>query len=64
MNPFLPSISLLVKLGSIAVHADELTSADGHQFDAAAIRSLLADPDIAEWIRQMNKEAFLPIKRK
>ncbi len=33
-----PSLGLLVKLGSIAVHAREATSSDGHQFDLIALK--------------------------
>lgn len=58
-----PSVSLLVKLGSIAVHADELLSPNCHHFDVAAMRSLLEDSEVVEWLQQMQKTAFLPVKR-
>ena len=65
MNPttLKPSVSLLVKLGSIAVHADELLSPSGHAFDRVAIQQLLLDPEVSSWLSEMNKEAMLPIKR-
>ena len=44
IEPFRPSLALLVKLGSIAVHAAEYISPDGHPFDKNAIQSLLDDP--------------------
>ena len=63
-NPTLtPGVSLLVKLGSIAVHADEATAAGGHEFDITAIRSLLNDPEVSTWLKRMDAIAFLPKKR-
>ena len=56
-----PSVALLSKLGSIAVHADEFTSAGAHEYDRIAIRSLLDDPEVRQWIADMK--AFLPVKR-
>lgn len=58
-----PSLRLLVKLGSIVVHADELTQPGGHEVDADAIRSLLADHEVIEWLRAMDAQSFLPKKR-
>lgn len=60
-DPFKPSTSLLVKLGSIAVHAEEFLSLKGHNFDRIALQSVLDDPEVVEWIRAMG--AFLPLKR-
>lgn len=54
-------IQTLVKLGSIVVHADELTSPHGHAVDSVAIRSLLDDPDVKAWIKSMGP--MLPLKR-
>jgi len=62
-EPLKPNVSILVKLGSIAVHADELTSPSGHQFDAAALSQLLEDPEVKTWLAAMDKMAFLPKKR-
>lgn len=58
-----PSITLLVKLGSIAVHADEMLSSNGHAFDRIALQGLLADPEIREWIEEMDRLAMVPKKR-
>jgi hypothetical protein len=58
-----PPISLLCKLGSIAVHADELTSPHGHKFDESALRSLLDDAEVKAWLHQMNGAALIPRKR-
>jgi len=59
-----PNLALLCRIASIAVHADELTSPDGHDFDRDAIRSLLADPEVADWLKKMGKAALIPVKRK
>lgn len=63
-DPLKPPASLLVKLGSIAVHVDEMLSPDGHAFDREAIKSLLTDPEVIEWTAAMDKLAFLPKKRR
>ena len=62
-NPLKPPASLLCKLGSIAVHVDEGLSAKGHEFDFVALKGLLEDPEVAEWLKQMDKLAFVPKKR-
>jgi hypothetical protein len=67
-DPMKPSVTLLVKLGSIAIHADELTddtpnAARGHKEDAATIKSLLSDPEVFAWMHKMRNMAFLPVKR-
>lgn len=59
-----PTTSLLVKLGSIAVHADELLSPDAHPMDQVALKSLLGDPEIVEWLKRMDEAALLPRKRR
>jgi hypothetical protein len=58
-----PSVALLVKLGSIAVHAEELLSPQGHQFDRAALQTLFEDQEVKAWIAQMTEMAMLPVKR-
>lgn len=58
-----PPITLLVKLGSIAVHADEMLSADGHDFDRIALQGLIADPEVVAWIKVMDAAAMVPKKR-
>jgi hypothetical protein len=57
-----PSIALLCKLGSIAVHVDEALSTEGHQLDWTVTRMLLADPEVKQWIADMG--ALLPRKRR
>ena len=63
MNPLNPSPSLLSKLGSIAVHAEEMLSSKGHEFDMSALESGLNDPEVREWLSAMNKMAMIPVKR-
>jgi hypothetical protein len=60
-NPEKPTLSLLVKLGSIAVHAEELLSPKGHPVDKIALQSLLTDPEVKQWLKDMG--AFMPVKR-
>lgn len=58
-----PPVTTLIKLGSLAVHADELLSPSGHEIDASAVKGLLADPEVRAWLGEMDKMAFLPVKR-
>lgn len=63
MNELAPPVTVLVKLGSIAVHADEMLSPGGHDFDRVALQGLLADPEILEWLKGMDRMAMIPKKR-
>ena len=63
-SPKDPPMSLLVKLGSIAVHADEMLSSDGHVFDRVVTEQLIRDPEVVAWLAAMNKLALIPKKRK
>jgi len=58
-----PKMSLLVKLGSIVVHAQEFYSPNGHSADKAALDQCLADPEVNDWIGEMTKLALVPVKR-
>lgn len=62
-NPLKPDVGLLVKLGSIAVHAEEFLSPGGHQFDRAALDGLFQDHAVRGWIEQMTRLALLPVRR-
>ena len=62
-NPLKPDLALLVKLGSIAVHTEEMLSAGGHPFDRDALGTLITDSAIKEWLAEMTKMAMLPVKR-
>lgn len=63
MNPLSPSAGLLAKLGSIAAHAEEMLSPLGHGFDKIALESVMADPEVIEWMDAMRKMALLPVRR-
>jgi vacuolar-type H+-ATPase subunit C/Vma6 len=58
-----PTPQLLIKLGSIITHYEELNSPHGHHLDRAAIDALMENDDVKEWFDGMNKMAFLPVKR-
>ena len=63
-DPFKPSPSLLIKLGSVIVHMEELHSKNGNvEFDLPALQTARNDPEVVEWFAAMNKMAFLPVKR-
>lgn len=59
-----PAPGLLCKLVSVIVHAEELTSPDGHRFDADALSQLLSDPEVRAWIDGMTAAGLAPVKRK
>ena len=62
-DPLNPDLTVLVKLASIAVHAEEMLSSGSHAFDVAALRTLLVDTDVKEWLASMDP-ALLPVKRR
>lgn len=57
------SASLLCKLGSMMVHADEFLSPSGHDFDRVAMMALIGDPEVSAWVAKMTNTGFLPVKR-
>lgn len=59
----LPSFPVAIKLASIAVHADEVTSPGAHELDVATIKSLLSDPEVTEYLETLRGMALLPVKR-
>jgi hypothetical protein len=58
-----PSPSLLCKLASVAVHADEYLGPDGHDFDRDALLVAISDAEVQAWIREMTAAAMAPRKR-
>lgn len=58
-----PSVSVGIKLASLAVHAEELLGPDGHVFDRAAIESLLSDAEVVAYLDVLRPLALLPEKR-
>ncbi len=68
MTQLAAKFSLMVKLGSIAVHAEEFLSQTpeairGHEHDKIAIQQLLGDPEVKTWMENMSKIGMLPVKR-
>jgi hypothetical protein len=62
-DPLAPPATLLVKLGSALVHAQEMTEPGAHPLDLEAFKSLCADPEVAAWLEAMGALALLPVKR-
>lgn len=58
-----PSPALLAKLGSIIIHSEEATSPGGHSFDVEAVKVLMIDVEVQDWLRGMANLAMLPVKR-
>lgn len=58
-----PSPRLLAKIGSIVVHTEECISPNGHDFDREAIRTLLLDLEVREWLSAMEVLAMVPLRR-
>jgi len=56
-------ISLFVKLASIAVHAEELISDNGHIVDRSALQTLLSDKEVREMFDNEEYKPLLPLKR-
>lgn len=63
IDVYAPPVALLCKLGSIVVHVDEAAGVGGHHFDWVAIRSLLADREVQDWIEAMSRHGLVPVKR-
>jgi hypothetical protein len=63
-DPLYPLPSLLCKLASIAVHIEEgLDPKKQHPFDVTALKSVLNDAEVQEWMKAMTKLGLAPIKR-
>jgi hypothetical protein len=59
-----PNATILIKLGSIYVHTKEgLDNKKGHPFDILALKQLLEDEELKEWIKQMDNLALIPKER-
>ena len=59
----IPITSLVVKLASLARHAEELLEGSGHSLDVEAIRGLVSDPEVQEAFSYLDGLALLPVKR-
>lgn len=62
-DPLKPSPALLCALVSVAVHVEEMLSPKGHKLDKAALETALESPGVREWIADMTKLGFAPVKR-
>ncbi len=62
-DPLKPSASVLSKLGSAIVHAQESLSPDGRPVDRQEFEQILKDPEVDEWMEGMTKLALLPVLR-
>ena len=62
-DPLKPSALLMIKIGSLAIHADEIVETHGANldFDGPAVKSIIEDPEVKEWIASMG--VMLPRKR-
>ena len=59
-----PPASLLCKLASVVVHAQEgLDPKKGHPFDTTAFLGVLNDPEVQAWIAAMTKLGMAPVRR-
>jgi hypothetical protein len=56
-----PPLTVLIKVASIVVHAEELLSEKGDALDLEAMRPLLRDPEIRQWIKTAG--VYVPLKR-
>lgn len=62
-DPLKPGATLLVKLASVSVHAEELMGPGGHSFDQVALVTVLNDPEVVAWVKEMTAMGFAPVKR-
>ena len=58
-----PKPTVLIKLGSIYVHAKEGLSEKKHEFDWIALKQLLEDEELKQWIKEMDYLALIPKER-
>lgn len=64
MEAFLhPDLTTLMKLGSLARHVEEALGDGRHELDVAAMKGLLADPDLQAWLANGDALALLPVLR-
>ncbi len=58
-----PTLSLLVKLGSIARHVEEATGPAPSPLDLQAAATLARDPEVTAWLTKADRHALLPLPR-
>lgn len=62
-DPLKPDAATLCHLASVAVHADEFLSKNGHPLDKLALEQALKQPAVQEWLKAMTKQGLAPVKR-
>lgn len=62
-DPLKPSATLLIKLGSAMIHAEEMieTKFRNVEFDVPAFNTAAQDPEVRAWVKAMGP--MLPLKR-
>ena len=55
-DPLNAKASLLTKLGSIVIHAEEL---GGNVFDRDTLKQLCDDPEVVDWLHKMRVQGLL-----
>lgn len=63
VDVFAPRASLVAKVASILAHVEEGSTSGAHIFDWIAIRSLLADREVQEWLEGCRAHQLVPVKR-
>lgn len=58
-----PGVTILAKLGSIVSHVEEGLDPNGHPLDRVAVRALLEDQGVVEWMAAMAERGLVPVKR-
>lgn len=58
-----PPATAAVALASLAVHAQEALSVDGHPVDRVAIQGCLDAPGVAGYLAELQERALLPVPR-
>jgi len=62
-KPFHLSWTLAAKVGLLVAHVEEGLSRKGHAFDAIAVKTLIEDADVQEWLKELRSLSLLPVKR-
>lgn len=62
-DPMKPSVTLLIKIGSAMIHAEEMveTKFKNLDFDLPGFQTITNDPEVIEWVKAMGP--MLPRKR-
>lgn len=63
MHVLKPGVALLAKLSAIVVHAEEWLGDNRHEHDLLALKGLLSDAEVQEWLQGMTELALAPLKR-